>query len=74
MRQTSADLAGEAIEIMQHVTSEVPRLHGPHQANSTGTASDLRSLPSFETASKPTRRRRGPETGDQGNCTSESLL
>jgi hypothetical protein len=70
-RLTSPDLAGEAIEIMHRVTTEVRRLPCPMETNNAGTGADLRNLPSFDSATKPSRKRRVPENTDPGNPATE---
>ena len=72
-RLTSCDLAGEAIEIMQRVTVQVPRLPAPIEANAASTATDLRSLPNFDATTKPSRKRRHEENHAPSKSTPETL-
>ncbi|MCY2994753.1 MAG: hypothetical protein NTY19_43865 [Planctomycetota bacterium] len=76
-RLTSTDLAEEAMEVMQRMTDEHPRLAAPERAS---PQSDLRGLPDFNVSrSAPGRKRRkstdsiDPQ-GDTGaaSCTTPS--
>ncbi len=60
-RLTSADLAAEAVEVVERLTQDTPRLPDPGR---TGQQGDLRGLPDFNTLPAGTNKKRRKPADD----------